>query len=235
MKKLILIVVTSFLFGTNAQAQPRVVEKTFSVESTATLDINLRFGDRIRVEAWEKDEVSFRAVIEINSGKLNDALVLEFGGDESNLDISTDFDEDRLKAGRRRDCPENYSYYRWNDDDDEHHVVCSDIVYELKVPRGADLNVESISADIELLGLAGPVHAKSISGFVDLSWPEQQGADLSLKTISGEAYSNLENIEFLNKKEFASVVGYELRGKIGKGGPLVYLESISGDLFLRKK
>jgi hypothetical protein len=222
------------LYASLAQAQPRVVEKTFRLDGSRNIDLNLRFGDHIKISSWDKDEVAFRAVIEINGGHLNDALVLNYTEDQSGLSILADYNEERLKDGRQVDCSdERYSSFSWNNGDG--HVVCSEITYELKVPRRADLEVESISADIELLGLAGPVHAKSISGFVDLSWPDRWGAELSLKTISGEAYSNLDDLEFLNKKEHTPLVGYELRGKIGGGGPLVHLESISGDIYLRKQ
>ncbi|MGK7371730.1 MAG: hypothetical protein ACNS64_16075, partial [Candidatus Halalkalibacterium sp. M3_1C_030] len=96
------------------------------------------------------------------------------------------------------------------------------------------LNVESISSNIELIGLKGPVNAKSISGFVDLSWAETNSADLSVKTISGEVYSGLDQLSLSNRKGDAPLVGYEIRGSIGSGGPRVSLESISGNIYLRK-
>lgn len=235
MKNLILTPILLFLLCAVTNAQPRVVEKTFKVSKAATIDLDLRFGKHIKIEAWNKNEVSFQAVIEINSGRLNDALLLDYTQDEMGLSISADYDKERIKDGRRIDCPDRrYASYSWNDNGD-HYVVCSEITYELMVPHQADLDIESISADIELSGVTGPVRAKSISGFVDVSWSEQQGADLSLKTISGEAYSNLENLMFRNKKDHPPLVGYELRGKIGKGGPLVRLESISGDIYLRRQ
>ena len=171
-------------------------------------------------------------MIEINGGKLNNALELTYDQDEGLL-IASDYNEENLKEGRREDCPDQYSRYSWNNDDD-HHVVCSNIRYELKVPRNINLDVESISGNIELVGLTGPVRAKTISGYVDLSWPAGNSADINIKTISGEAFTNLDNLKFRNKKPNIPIVGYKLRGSIGTGGPEVSLESVSGNVYLRE-
>lgn len=229
------VFISFFMLVGSGIAQQRVVEKSFPVNNKGKVDLDLKFGEAITVKAWDKNEVSFRAVIQINSGKLNDALILDFKENDQGLSVRADYDKTLIKQGRREDCPEkhNASYY-WNDNRD-HTVVCSDIVYEVFVPRNTDLRVESISSDIELIGVHGPVYAKSISGFVDLSWPESQGAELSMKTISGEVYSGLDNLAMNNHKGGSPLVGYELRGSIGAGGPRVSLESISGNIYLRKE
>ena len=196
------------------------------------VELDLKFGESITVKAWDKEEISFRAVIEINSGRLNDALLLDFHQNEGKVSIASEYDRDRIREGRRMDCPsKDYSTYTW---DDGETVVCSSIIYELRVPADVDLKVESISSDIELIGLTGPIDAKSISGFVDLSWPGNAGVDLSFKTISGEVYSGIEDLKLDNRKRKAPLIGYELRGSIGNGGPMVRLESISGDIYLRR-
>lgn len=217
----------------NIQAQQRIVEKTLSAESGNQVKLNLQFGENIVIKGWDKEEVSFRAVVEVNSGKLNDAFIANYVEDNQGVRIKTDFDKEKLKKGRRSDCPDSkYSSYSWNDGKE---FVCSKIQFEVYVPRNSELELETISADIELFDLDGPIDAQSISGFVDLSWPEMNGADISMGTVSGEAYSNLDNLNFSNKQEALPLVGYELRGAIGSGGPRVRLESVSGDVYLRKR
>lgn len=232
MKKLILL--TVFVCGSlmQAVAQDRVEERSFEVSPDEQVRLDLRFGETIDINAWDRDEVAFKAVIEINGGKLNDALELEYDQDVG-LKIASDYNEEKLKEGRREDCPDHYSRYNWSNDDD-YRVVSSKIRYELKVPRNINLDVETISGDIELVGLIGPVRAKSISGYVDLSWPAGSSADISVKTVSGEAFTNLDNLNFKNKKPHVPLVGYELIGSIGAGGPEVSLESVSGNVYLRK-
>lgn len=229
---LALFICLSMLVG-SAIAQQRVVDKNIPLKDAEKVELDLKFGKAITVKAWDKNEISFRAVIEINNGKLNDALVLDFNKTDYGLTVLADYDETLLKEGRREDCPDSrFSTYHKNG---SHTVICSNIVYEIYVPRSIDLELETISADIELLGLQGPIRAKSISGFVDLSWPQEQGAELSMKTISGEVYSGLDNLGLINRKGGVPLVGYELHGSIGMGGPRVNLESISGNIYLRKE
>lgn len=226
------ILITLVLAG-RSFSQQRVVEKSFAVDKNERIVLDLKFGEAITIKGWDKKEVAFRAVVEINNGQLNDALLLDFDEGANRLAVSADYDKQIIKQGRREDCPDHrYSTYNWNDDGG-HYAVCSNIVYEIYVPRDADLEVESISSDIELFGLQGPVRAKSISGFVDLSWPDSRGAELSMKTVSGEVFSGLDNLALANKKRGAPLVGYELRGAIGSGGPRVSLESISGNIYIR--
>tara|TARA_R100001143_G_C3360727_1_gene135370 strand:+ start:15005 stop:15730 length:726 start_codon:yes stop_codon:yes gene_type:complete len=238
MKKTIGLIVTllfAFFAGIHSiEAQPRIIEKTIETDSDAHIQLNLKFGESIVVKGWEKDEVSFRAVVEINGGKLNDAFTANFIENGPGIRIETDFDKEKLQDGRADDCPDQrYRSYSWNQNG-ENQIVCSSITFEIQIPRNSQLVLETIAADVELLNLDGPVDAKSISGFVDLSWPGMNGADISLKTITGEAYSDLDNLTFRNRKEPFPHVGYELRGTIGNGGTLIRLESVSGDLYLRK-
>lgn len=213
-------------------AQQRVVEKSFVAGNSEVVRLDLKFGELITVKAWDKNEVSFRAEIDINGGKLNDALLVNFADKTGYLHVQAKYDKEKIRKGRIEDCPdEDYSTYSWNNGD--HYAVCSKIRYTIYIPREAELKVETISADIELIDLRGPVQAKSISGFVDLSWPENAGADISLKTISGEAFTDLETLSIPHKKKWP-VVGYELNGTIGAGGKRITLESISGNIYLRK-
>lgn len=213
-------------------AQPSIVEQTFEAEHGKIVELNLKFGDQIIIHSWNRPEISFRATFEVNGGKLNDALLIDFNTERA-IRIDVDFDKELIKEGRAADCPDKNNFQTSQNSHKEGYVICSDILYEIHLPPDADLHVESISADIELVGLQGPVRAKSISGFVDMSWMERNGAEVSLKSISGGVYTDLENIEFYNKKKDIPLVGYEIKGKIGNGGAPVRLESISGDIYLR--
>ncbi|NGP90213.1 DUF4097 family beta strand repeat-containing protein [Fodinibius halophilus] len=161
-------------------------------------------------------------------------MELDFDHQSGRLSISSEYNEDKVRSGRREDCPDSYSQYSGSSNDDS-YVVCSNIRYELRVPRDIALDVESISSDIKLVGLTGPIRAKSTSGYVDLSWPAKKEADISIKTVSGEAFTDLNNLRFENKRKKIPLVGYKLRGQIGGGGAEVSLESVSGNIFLRKE
>ena len=232
MKKLTLIAVFLLGFILQSSAQNRVVERSFAIDENDKVHLNLRFGEIITVKSWEKNEVSFKADIKINQGRLNEALLLGFVHENGRLDIDADYDEEMLEEGKCDDCPDsNYTSYNWNNGNG--YVVCSRITYVISVPKNVDINIESISGDIELIDLAGPIRAKSISGFVDLSWPSGRPAEIDIKTVSGEAYTNLDELQFDNRKSMP-MVGYDLNGRIGDGGPRVSLESVSGNIYLRR-
>jgi DUF4097 and DUF4098 domain-containing protein YvlB len=93
--------------------------------------------------------------------------------------------------------------------------------------------VNTISGNIDIAGLNGALEAKSISGFVDVAWSPSTGAELSLKTITGEVYTD-QDIAFSNHKD-NPMVGYQLHGTLKGSGPLVKLESISNDVYFRKR
>jgi DUF4097 and DUF4098 domain-containing protein YvlB len=95
------------------------------------------------------------------------------------------------------------------------------------------MQIESISGNIIITGLEGNIAAKSISGFIDLSWPEKLGASLELKTISGAVYSDMDIQK--QASSLKQVAGYKVLGNVKGGGASLRLESISGNIFLRKQ
>ncbi len=97
------------------------------------------------------------------------------------------------------------------------------------------VTARSVSGNVQLTQLGpAPVRATSVSGNVDASWPAGQSASLSLHTVTGEVYAD-PAVSFSNLKQ-RTYVGYELHGSYGNGtGPLVKLESVSGDVFFRKE
>lgn len=111
------------------------------------------------------------------------------------------------------------------------------------------------SGDMKLLNVSGPVVANSISGDVtirfsnlrpepssisvvsgdlDVSMPAASKANLTLRSISGEIYTDFDlslnkGVENMNR-----VGGQTVNGTINGGGPAVSLKTISGDIFVRK-
>jgi hypothetical protein len=231
MKKTFIFTILYSLLWLSPAFSQKIVEKTLPYTKDQKIDMNLKFGDHIQVNAWDKKEVYIKAVIEINGGKLNDALLMNFTSDKDAIRVLADFDKQLIKQGRREDCPSTDGSFRGYHEGNNY--VCSTISYQIFIPKGASLDIETISANIDMKDLTGPVHAKSISGFIDMHWPSKQGASVAMKTITGEVYSDLD-INFLNKKDTPQIVGYLIKGTVNGGGPDVHLESISNDVFLRK-
>lgn len=216
-------------FLTPVQAQ-MVVEKTATYTDGQEIVLELPIGKTIKITGWDKQEVALNASVNINNNTLNEAYSLEVEEGEV-IRMEAALDEEMLKNGKAEDCNENFSFQTIRNGNQT--TVCADISYEIKVPHTANLRLETISADVEATGLEGPTHLKSISGFIDLSWPQQKDAELQLKSITGELYTDL-TFDILNKKENAPMVGYDLKGRNGKGGPLLELETISSNIYLRR-
>jgi hypothetical protein len=230
--KNILPLLSILLLITPAFAQ-KIITKTLPLAPDQAVHLNLKFGDNIQVRYWDKSDVSVRIAATINNGKLNDALTVETSSNAQAISVTTDFDRELMKQGKSEDCPGSKSTWR-TDKNGESYSLCSTINYEIMLPRKAALRVETISGNIDIQGSTSPVWAKSISGYVDMSWPGAKGANVSMKTITGEVYSDLA-IDFGNKRKTNPLVGYMLEGTVLSGGPEVRLESISNNIFLRKE
>lgn len=232
MKKLFLFLLTGLLIGpTFAQ---KIIDKKIPFSAGQLVNLNLRFGDSIQVRYWDKAEVSVRIAATINSGRLNDALLVESGSTAEEISLKTDFDREMLKQGKAEDCPGKEANWRTGKTDGQYHYVCSTINYQVFLPRQAKLRIETINGNIDIEGASEAVFAKTISGFVDLNWSGSKGANLALKTVTGEVYSDLA-IDFKTKKQQNPIVGYLLEGTVNGGGPEVRLESISNNVYVRKK
>ncbi|PSL27922.1 hypothetical protein [Dyadobacter jiangsuensis] len=211
----------------------KIIDKSLPYQSGKTVNLNLRFGDSIRVRYWDKQEVSVHMSVKINQNKLNDAFRVTDMTTADEIVLKTDIDKEKIKEGKGEDCPGEKS--TWSSDDGKNrYYVCSEINYQVTLPRNAKLKLETINGNIDIQGATAAVAAKTISGFVDMSWPKSKGANVAVKTVTGEVYSDLD-IDFGNKKEKNPIVGYLLEGKINGGGPDVKLESISNNVYLRRK
>ncbi|GAB3722853.1 DUF4097 family beta strand repeat-containing protein [Spirosoma lituiforme] len=210
----------------------KIIEKTLPVASGQLVNLNLKFADSIRVRYWDKPTALVRIAVTINGDKLNDALLVTSGSTTDEVSLQTDFDQELIKQGKPEDCPNQR--HAWNNGrDGVRYTLCSEINYQVFLPRQARLNLETINGNIDIQGATASVSAKTISGFVDMNWPKAKGADVAMKTITGEVYSNL-SIDFKGKKEKNPIVGYLLEGTLHGGGPAVRLESISNNIYLRE-
>lgn len=218
--------------GASAQ---KVLTKNAPVAAGQVVVLDLKYATTIRIRPATDGQLHLQASAQINQNKLNDALQLTLTSSPEAVRVVADLDKQQLAAAQPGDCPPTGSttyFGNWSNGQNR-APVCADIVFDISLPPGAALRVSTISGNIEVQGLTGELQAKSISGFVDVSWPATRGAQVALKTISGEVYTNQE-VAFSNKKE-NPLVGYELKGTVGSAsGPALRLESISGDVFFRK-
>ncbi|GLU53634.1 hypothetical protein [Dyadobacter frigoris] len=216
----------------NQAFSQKIIDKKLPFTPGQTVNLNLRFGDSIKVRYWDKSEVSVHISATINGGKLNDALTVTTANTAQQISLKTDLDQDMLSQGKATDCPDKKFSYN-SEKDGKRFYVCSEINYQVFLPRQAKLILETINGNIDIEGASTAVHAKTISGFVDMSWPKSKGANLGMKTITGEVYTDF-TIDYKDKKQKNPIVGYLLEGTMNGGGPEIKLESISNNVYFRQ-
>ena len=233
MKKLTLLLLLGLCYSfTYAQ---KIIEKRMPFAANQSVKLNLKFADDIKVQYWDKAEVYVKIAVEVNRGRLNDAFTVDAKSNSNEISLKTDFDEDLIKKGKAEDCPDTRNGNRssWSRNGEQYYV-CSTINYEVYLPKKAEVSLETINGNIWISSINSSLHAKTISGFVEVNWPKGKGGNLGMKTITGEVYSDLD-IKFKNKKEKNPIVGYLLEGTVYGGGPEVRLESISNNVYVRNK
>ena len=217
----------------------KVINKTAAVGAGQTVVLDLKYGTTIRLRPASDNQLRLRATVSINQNKLNDALQLELNETPAAVTVTATLDKAALAQAQPNDCPSSGSgvtyYGSWTDGRDgagNRTGVCATIDYEIILPANATVRLNTISGNVDVTGLTGPLDLKSISGFVDVTWPARQGAEVAFKSISGEVYTD-QDIAFVNRQE-NPLVGYQVKGTLGNSGPAVRLESISGNVFFRK-
>ena len=244
MKKI--IITLSFLFSVasiSLAQMTKKVDEIYPIPANKKIEANLKFASQIDIKGWNKPEIGLKKTITYSDEsllKIDRQSVEEKSGV---LVIETDYKMEE-KKGKKYNC--------WSCNDDGYNgedCICFKISYELMLPAGMDISLETISGDInlgdynggdivlntisggiEIKDYQGAVQAKSISGFVDFSSPGNQGVDVSFKSVTGEIYSDFD----LKLDESSTAWSKKLNRSVNGGGEKVKLETVSGDIFFRK-
>jgi len=205
MKKIVTILIAC-AFMTSLLAQ-KVYDQSYTWKNE-TIEIDLPILDSIAIETWDSKTVEMHLSVKVNDNKNNEEYQVNFNQTNDRIELSSDF------KPKKRNCNE------------------VDVYCRVKVPKGADINVNTISGDIASWSGLGAIHYKTISGFIDLSLSNKAKADIRAKTISGDIYSDLD-LEFSGPIK-NKIVGAEVDATLNGGGLKIALETISGNVYLRK-
>ncbi len=188
----------------------KIVEKTLNFNNKRALVLDLQITDSINIQTWNKNEVYAYVSINVNDNKDNEAYKTSFDDTGDKVEIKAKFDDQFFKG---KQCNNEVN-----------------VAWKLMVPENAELSVKTINGNIIIVGKTNSVKAHTISGFIDMGIEAGKGADLNLKTITGNIYTDL-SFASLNKR----VVELKVNEKLNGGGRPIDLETISGDIFLRRK
>lgn len=152
------------------------------------------------------------------------------GGDGSDVRIHVSYDDRHLEV-RIDETSRGVSIEIAPPEDDREHVRGRDLegtTVRLDVPRGARIEIESVSAETTIAGIDGDLEVETVSGAVDIRGGNPR---VSVSSVSGDVRVSADG--GLRGGDFESVSAKILfAGPLGPGARLSF-ESVSGDVDLR--
>ncbi len=223
MKQLTLFL--ALMFSTFVLYGQRSVEKSIKVNSADLVFIEAKFADSVSFKTWSKNEVLIKAIVNINKNENNDKFEIVVESSNNQVNISAVINDLKEISEKRMAVIKNVGVAK--------NLLEIDMYLEIFVPEKKPLKFKSICANVILPYTSAEMNIKTISGFIDFSVPKGEGMNLSMKTISGSIFSNIEDKFHSTHKK--SSVGQKAKGTLNGGGPEVTLKTISGDIFIREK
>ncbi len=201
--------------GSAATPPTKVLEKTLSLAADGRLAIDTYKG-RVAVTTWDRDEASIRAVVTPDgncdrAAELVEKTRVRIEGGGREVRVSSDYD----------DLPKTWFSFRSD---------CSSrpfVEYEIRLPRGAELELKDYKSRISVDGLGGDVAIDSYKGVARLS---RLSGRLDVKTYKGDVRAELDRVagdlRFDTYKGEIDVVlprgaRVDLRDAVGRRGRLV--------------
>lgn len=196
MKKKLLVLSVLLAPGLVLAGTP--INETREVNARARIDVSNVKG-AVNVSAWEKNEVGITGTL----GEGAKRLSIEGGGDSLTIRVEG---PDKSRG-----------WLSWGSDSSMQETILN-----LKVPRGASLDVGVVSAEVAVAGTAGgELEVDSVSGRIRLSAVESPR--LRLESVSGD-------VEFDGKADEASIETVS-GDVVARGlGSRTRLETVSGGL-----
>lgn len=211
-----------------AQKETETVDRTVSIGDRGTLKLNNFSGD-VRITGTTGGDVVIHAVRRATRERL----------DNIKLEITTNGSSVSIEANKRD------SDYKEKDN----NVV--ETAFDIKVPAGTTLNLDSFSGKLEVTGVTGEINAETFSGDIEIDaataaqvpamtaetfsgniqarLPVSASGKISFNSFSGSVESDLP-IEMGSRKKRR-----DFSADLGNGsGPTLRFSTFSGDLKIQK-
>jgi len=222
------IIMMACMISFTLQAQ-EIVEKTTSITSSAIVYLDFDFADQIIIKSWNKNEAYVKAIVNINDNNDNDKFSLEVSNDKQGVTFKSDI-EDLEEISKHNKHYQQGVIVRGDD-----RCVHMEIDFEVFLPESVNIDLNTISGNIEIIGFSKQMEIKTISGFIDLSVDLKSNIHFDLETITGGFYSNLD-LDIIKESNWKHhFVGGDVEASLNGGGDEIKLETISGDIYLRKE
>ena len=220
------------LFTSVIQAQ-REVEESYNVSEIQKISLNFKFASDIKVIQWDKKEVNIKASVLVENGKGNEAYNLKTEESSGEMYISSDFGDYFKKRN-------NIMLNNSDQKTEINYLVYVPVNSELKIKSitgnvisenfSGKLETDLISGSVELKKYEGELALKTISGNLDVTMKK---AKIDAKTLTGTIYSDLD-ID-MNNDTKKPTVSTRVQGIVSNGDQKTKLETISGNIYMRKQ
>jgi hypothetical protein len=209
------------------QAQ-KTFTQSINTKNAKEVSFDLDFADDIIIEVWKKSEVFVEAVVNINANKHNDNFRFELKEIGDQIVLKAEI-EDLDKIGEVTQIRDKEGdLYITNS-----RTVDLDITFKIKVPGDIAVALKTINGNIISKNIDNEIALKTISGEIDIAMDSKKSFDLIMKTITGDMFTDFE-FEQPEKSKFIHIGG-SIETEINGGGFPIELNTISGNIYFRKR
>jgi hypothetical protein len=189
----------------------KIINKTIDWEPGQNVEINIGIIDSIKIVAWDQDKVQASLSVNIDNNKHNDWYDLITETSNNSVKLEGSFSKNKTLKNL--------------------NVVNAEINGTIYIPKECYLSVETINGNVEVKGHQGSLNVNTISGFIDVSLSSKRSASLTINSISGKVFTDL---DLTNEKQTNSFIGTNIKAKINNGQTPINLKTISGNIYLRE-
>jgi hypothetical protein len=233
MKKYLLIILTGVI--SQAISSQKIIEKNLNFNNQY-VEADLKFASEIKVQTWDKNTVYFKADIATKEGKFLESYKVNI--QQTSDKISILFEAEGVFEKFQEEWNLNNSnkkkrYYNTGD--------WLTFTYTLYVPKNTKLKINSINGNLSSDLIEGDFTADLINGTISI---KKYTGTLDLTTINGEIDLRMVNANLVAEtihgdKELKFSfedrhVGQEISGTIAEGKNTLRLNTISGNMYLRR-
>jgi hypothetical protein len=239
-------ILLSILFLSQTLIAQTNLNKTIPVQAGQKINMHFDYPDLIRVSTWDKNEISIQGTVSINGGENDDAFEIHTSTMGNVITIKNEIKN--LKSLPQRititdgakkitfKSKEEFKKYQLTNSKGTPDVMCTgvdmDIVLEIKVPRNAETQIESVYGMVEVKDFTGPITVDATYGGVDAALMERGVGELIAETNYGQIYTNLD-VKFGSDKNKQEDFHTYVDVKPG-AGPRYNFGSKYGNVYLRK-
>jgi lia operon protein LiaG len=217
-------------------------------------------GD-LPIEGYSGNEIIITGTSERSSGTPERAKGLKpiysGGTDNTGMGLSVEKDGNQVKitclipfTQRQRGSykikvPENFSLKLHSGCERSNEVTVTNMKNEIEINNCHDITLKNVAGPLILSTISGsidvsiqeivknkPLSITTISGAIEVRMPAQIAANVEMTTVTGGMYTDFDIPE--TKDQMKRIGGHRLDFKLNGGGTNLKLNTISGNIYLRK-